>query len=79
MNAAQRRNTFVFEVDLRANKIEIRKAVEAKFDVTVVHVRTQVRKGKVKQQRRLGRRAPRGSDRKRAWVRLAEGQTIDLF
>jgi large subunit ribosomal protein L23 len=33
MNAAQRRNTYLFEVDPDANKIEIRRAVEARFGV----------------------------------------------
>jgi large subunit ribosomal protein L23 len=79
MNAAQRRNTYCFEVDLHANKIEIRRAVESTFKVQVLDVRTLTRKGKTKMRRRPTGRLPRTPDRKRAFVRLAEGQVIDLF
>jgi len=79
MNAAQRRNTYVFEVDLKANKIEIRHAVEQMFSVKVLDVRTLIRKGKEKARRRPTGRTPRTPDCKRAYVRLAEGQVIDLF
>ena len=79
MNAAQRRNTYCFEVDLHSNKIAIRKAVEEAFHVKVLDVRTMVRKGKQRMRRIATGRAPRTPDRKRAFVRLAEGQVIDLF
>ncbi len=79
MNAATRRNTYCFEVDIAANKIEIRRAVESMFKVNVLDVRTMVRKGKTKMRRRPTGRTPRTPDRKRAFVRLAEGQVIDLF
>jgi large subunit ribosomal protein L23 len=79
MNAAQRRNTYCFEVDLHANKIEIRRAVEKAFHVKVLDVRTLVRKGKTRMRRIATGRPPRRPDRKRAFVRLAEGQVIDLF
>jgi large subunit ribosomal protein L23 len=79
MNAAQRRNTYCFEVDLQANKIEIRKAVEKMFQVKVLDVRTLTRKGKTRMRRMPTGRIPRSPDRKRAFVRLAEGQVIDLF
>ncbi|MCK6479765.1 MAG: 50S ribosomal protein L23 [Planctomycetaceae bacterium] len=79
MNAAQRRNTYCFEVDIAANKIEIRRAVEGMFKVKVLDVRTMIRKGKTKMRRRPTGRVPRTPDRKRAVVRLAEGQVIDLF
>ena len=79
MNAAQRRNTYCFEVDLHANKIEIGRAVERMFHVRVLDVRTLVRKGKTRMRRLPTGRVPRSPDRKRAFVRLAEGQVIDLF
>ena len=79
MNAAQRRNTYCFEVDMAANKIQIREAVQKMFKVTVLDVRTLVRKGKTKMRRIPTGRLPRTPDRKRAFVRLAEGQVIDLF
>ena len=79
MNAAQRRNTYCFEVDPLANKIEIRRAVEDAFKVKVLDVRTMIRKGKKRMRRIPTGRVPVRPDRKRALVRLAEGQIIDLF
>ena len=79
MNAATRRNTYCFEVDLHANKIEIRRAIESTFKVRVLDVRTLVRKGKTMMRRRQTGGVPRTPDLKRAFVRLAEGQVIDLF
>ena len=79
MNAAQRRNTYCFEVAPDANKIEIRHAVEGLFRVKVLDVRTLVRKGKTRMRRVPTGRPPVRPDRKRAFVRIAEGQTIDLF
>lgn len=69
------RGQVVFEVALEATKPEIKAAVEGLFSVTVVAVNTMVVKGKTKRFRgRKGRR----SDWKKAMVRLAEGQSIDL-
>jgi large subunit ribosomal protein L23 len=65
----------VFKVPLEATKPEIKAAVEGLFNVSVVAVNTLVVKGKTKRFRgREGRR----SDWKKAMVRLAEGQSIDL-
>ena len=65
----------VFRVPLEAKKPEIKAAVEGLFGVTVVAVNTLVVKGKAKRFRgREGRR----SDWKKAMVRLAPGQSIDL-
>ena len=66
---------YTFVVDPRANKTEIRKAVEAVFGVTVESVHTLNRKGKARRTRfGVGRR----KDTKRAIVTLREG-TIDIF
>lgn len=65
----------VFRVQLEATKPEIRAAVEGLFDVTVVAVNTMVMKGKTK---RFRNRPGRRSDWKKAMVRLAPGQSIDL-
>ncbi len=65
----------VFRVSLEATKPEIKAAVEGLFGVTVVGVNTLVQKGKTKRFR--GRPGLR-SDVKKAFVKLAEGQTIDL-
>lgn len=69
-------NIVAFVVDPRANKIEVRKAVEAQFaGVKVAEVRIANMRGKV---RRRGRFVGRTPNWKKAYVRLAEGQ-IDLF
>ncbi|WP_038054996.1 50S ribosomal protein L23 [Thermodesulfobacterium hydrogeniphilum] len=72
----ERNNQVSFWVDPSANKIEIKKAVEALFNVKVKKVQTIRVKGKPKG----GFRNPgRTSIRKKAIVRLAEGQTIEFF
>lgn len=68
-------NSYHFEVDLRANKIQIKKAVEKFFSVQVLDVRTIVRKGK---ERRVRFRLGRTKDWKKAVVKLKEGSTIDF-
>ena len=69
-------NTYTFVVDPRANKTEIKQAVQSIFDVTVTRVNTQNRKGKVK---RTGYVMGKRKDVKRALVTLAPGDEIDLF
>ena len=69
-------NKVVFEVDPKANKIEIRQAVEAMFDVKVTDVSTLVNRGKVK---RLGRRVTKRPNWKKAIVTLQEGDDIQFF
>ncbi len=69
-------NKYIFEVDRRANKIEIEKAVEKLFKVKVLSVRTFNILGKKK---RMGRIVGRKSDWKKAVVTLAPGQTIEVF
>lgn len=71
----QATNSYHFEVDLRANKIQIKKAVEKFFEVKVQDVRTLVRKGKA---RRVRFRLGRTKDWKKAIVTLKEGSTIDF-
>lgn len=71
-------NTYVFIVDPRASKIEIRGAVEQAFGVRVASVNTMVRKGKRKRQRRLATYGKR-PDTKRAIVRLVGNDRIELF
>lgn len=69
-----------FIVDVRANKIEIAKAVSEKFNVKVLEVNTVNYRGKVKTQfRKSGRFTGRTSSYKKAFVALEKGQTIDLF
>ena len=69
-------NTYTFRVDPRANKTQIRQAIEDIFDVRVLAVRTMNRKGKLK---RTGWVVGRRRDTKRALVKLAPGDEIDIF
>ena len=64
-----------FRVDRRANKVEIRQAVEKVFNVKVADVRTQAREGKWK---RMGRFEGRRRSWKKAMVTLAPGHKIEL-
>jgi large subunit ribosomal protein L23 len=69
---------YTFEVDHRANKIEIKRALEAIYEVDVVSVNTMIMPAKVG--RRRGRRLVlRRSWWKKAVVKLAEGQRLDVF
>ncbi len=73
--ALSERNQVVFRVAIDANKLQIKAAVEGLFGVKVLGVNTLVQKGKTKRFR--GRPGVR-SDVKKAYVQLAEGQSIDL-
>ncbi len=69
-------NKYTFVVDPRSNKTEIKQAVERLFDVKVLKVATQNRRGKYK---RRGMTVGKRPDTKRAIVTLAEGDEIELF
>ena len=69
-------NKYAFRVHPDATKPEIRKAVQELFDVRVVSVTTQNVYGKMK---RLGRFAGRRAAWKKAVVRVATGQKIDIY
>jgi large subunit ribosomal protein L23 len=69
-------NAYTFLVDSRANKTEIRQAVEEIFEVKVRKVNTINRKGK---KRRYGYKVGKRPDSKRAVVTLADGDSIDIF
>ncbi|HEX9656445.1 MAG TPA: 50S ribosomal protein L23 [Bacteroidota bacterium] len=80
MTALQEKGQYAFEVDKGSNKIEIARAIEKKFNVTVMSVRTMRHKGKTKSQlTRRGRFAGRTAGWKKAVVRLKEGDKIDFF
>ena len=74
--AMNERGQYSFLVDSRASKPEIKKAIEEIYKVKVIGINTQVRKGK---QRRLRYGLTLEPTTKKATVRLAEGQTIELF
>lgn len=69
-------NTYTFVVDRRANKTQIKQAVASIFDVEVLSVNTMNRKGKLK---RTGYVLGKRKDTKRALVKLADGDKIDIF
>ncbi len=69
-------NVYAFEVDRRASKDDIKGAVEKAFGVKVLKVTTQVRKGGA---RRFKYGKVAENSWKRAMVRVAEGDTIELF
>ena len=69
-------NSYTFFVHPKTNKLEIKKAVEQMFDVSVLRVNTMYRKGKKK---RFGFVYGQQSDKKIAIVTLPEGQTIEAF
>lgn len=69
-------NKYTFKVAMNANKIEIKNAIEEIFKVKVVSVNTMHVRGKKK---RMGRTEGRTSDWKKAIVKLAEGDQIEIF
>ena len=73
-------NKYVFEVQADANKVEIKKEVEALYDVTVTDVNTCVYAGKNKSRyTRSGLLKGRTNAFKKAIVTLKEGDTIDFY
>ena len=77
---AENLNSFGFVVDRSANKIEIKKAVEESYDVTVESVRTMVCIGKKRTRgTKSGFISGRTKTYKKAIVTLSEGDTIDFY
>ncbi|HDM43243.1 MAG TPA: 50S ribosomal protein L23 [Firmicutes bacterium] len=69
-------NKYAFKVNLRANKNEVRRAIEEMFGVSVEKVNIMNMRGKA---RRQGWNVGRTSNWKKAIVTLKEGETIDIF
>jgi len=69
-------NRYVFKVQKRASKFQVKDAVEKMFDVKVVNVRTSITAGKVK---RAGKALKKSSSWKKAYVKIADGQKLELF
>ena len=74
--AAIEQNTYTFLVDPRANKTEIKEAIQVIWNVRVTSVNTLNRRGKVK---RRGWTKGKRPDQKRAIVTLAPGDSIEIF
>ncbi len=75
-NLQESENKVAFVVDRNVNKIDIRKAVEKRFNVQVKKVATMNMRGKIK---KMGRFEGRRSHWKKAVVTLREGFKIDFF
>ena len=69
-------NQYTFLVEKNSNKIEIKKAIEAKFDVSVKSVNTINYIGKAA---RVGKFFGKKSDFKKAVVTLSKGETLDIY
>ncbi len=74
------RKTYAFRVDRKANKLEVKKAVEEFYGVTVTDVNTVVVPAKAKSKfTKAGFISGRKPAYKKAYVKVAEGETIDLY
>ena len=69
-------NTYTFKVAKNANKVEIKTAIQEIFNVKVDNVNTMNMRGK---KRRLGRNEGKTASWKKALVKLAEGDSIEIF
>ena len=77
---AEENNRFTFVVDSKANKIEIKNAVEAAYGVSVKEVRTiNVRPDRRTRYTKTGIQHGKTNATKKAMVQLAEGEVIDLY
>ncbi len=72
----QTQNKYTFDVDVTANKTEVKQAVEAMFGVKVETVNIMNVRPKTK---RVGKYVGKTNKRRKAIVKLAEGQSIELF
>ena len=76
----EKQNRYTFVVDRKANKLEIKKAVEEFYGVNVVDVNTSVLPGKNKTRfTKAGFISGQKPGYKKAFVTVAEGETIDLY
>ncbi|MDB9980183.1 MAG: 50S ribosomal protein L23 [Flavobacteriales bacterium] len=77
---AEENNIFGFVVNPKANKVEIKKAVEAAYGVSVEKVRTMnVRPNRKTRQTKTGVQTGKTNAYKKAVVQIAEGDTIDFY
>ncbi len=74
-NNLSNENVYVFKVDKKANKTEIKQAIEKKFGVKVASVNTVNAQSK---KRRVGKYTGYTSSYKKAYVKLKEGSTIEF-
>lgn len=74
--ASENFNRYGFVVNLKANKNQIKEAVEKLYNVKVLNVKTNIAPGKVK---RVGKGLTKTSKTKKAYVQLSDGQKIEFF
>lgn len=77
--ALNENNTYCFEVDRKANKIDIARAAKLLFNVEVVDVNTAAMNRMKKVRKRTGARIQTLVKTKKAYVKLAEGNSIDFY
>ncbi|MDC3198560.1 50S ribosomal protein L23 [Flavobacteriaceae bacterium] len=78
--ASESKNCYSFQVNTKSNKVEIKKAVEAAYGVSVEKVRTiNVRPDRKTKFTKTGIQHGKTNAVKKALVQLAEGETIDLY
>jgi large subunit ribosomal protein L23 len=76
----EKMNRYAFVVNRKANKLEIKKAVESFYGISVTNVNTTVMPGKAKSRNtKAGVVSGRKSAKKKAFVTVASGETIDLY
>ena len=76
----EKANRFSFKVDHKANKLQIKKAIEEMYDVTIVALNTMVVVGKLKSRNTKGGIVSgRAAKYKKAIVTLKDGDTIDYY
>ena len=76
----EKHNRYTFIVDRKANKLEIKKAVEEFYGIQVEEVNTIIVPSKVKQRNtKAGLLTGRKPAKKKAIVKVAEGESIDLY
>ncbi len=79
-NDSELNNRYSFQVNTKANKVEIKKAVEAAYGVSVEKVRTiNVRPDRKTRHTKTGIQHGKTNAVKKAIVQLAEGEMIDLY
>jgi large subunit ribosomal protein L23 len=80
LTALTEKGVFAFEVDRKANKIEIKKAIQSKYGVTVEKIATMRTQGKLKSRNtKSGVVTGRTASTKKAIVTLKEGEVIDFY
>ncbi|MDD0854506.1 50S ribosomal protein L23 [Halobacteriovorax sp. GB3] len=69
-------NRYGFVVNVKANKYQIKNAVEKLYNVKVLNVKTNITPGKLK---RIGKGVSKTPKLKKAYIQLSEGQKIEFF